>query len=718
MESGATLHGEDAENRPGSRPGRPARQVAPGGSLAGHLLAFGLLLLVPAVGLGAVAAWHSIRASQQEFTGRLQATTTALALALDRDIERLVVVARGMAALPAMREGDAATLMALHGWAKQFAVDAGAVNVSLHDTSGTRQQLLNTRLPPGSPLPSTPGDEVGRLIDLAVERGETGVSNLFTGRASGQYRIAIAAPVRAEGRVVRVVLIILTPDRLSALLARLISTPGGSAALADATGRMVARSAEAERFIGRPMPPFFAGTAGQAEGLLRGPNAAGAETVFGFRHLQQAPGWVLVVGEPAEALQEFWRGPALWLASGALVAMLLGTLAAWRLGIGILRPIAALRREANAAAAGRPDALTTAPAPSGGIREFAELRQALVRAHAALQAGELRLRVAIEAARLSTWEFDVRRGLGSRQGELTSRLPYLPESNIGLETWLAPIHPEDRPAAEAEIRATLAGEQPGFALEFRVAAPGGGWLWVASHGAVVEREAGSGTVLRIAGVAQDVTARRTAAERQALLARELDHRAKNALAVVQAALRLTPKEDAASYARAVEGRVLALGRAHDLLAESRWLGADFRSLVEAELVPFLGDPAGGDPVPPRAELCGPQVTLPPAAAQPISMALHELATNAMKYGALSRPGGRVALSWSLETASGVLRLRWEERGGPALEGEPARRGFGTRVVQATVVGQLGGSIQRAWEREGLRCEMAIPLRAVRPGTGE
>ncbi|WP_149540955.1 HWE histidine kinase domain-containing protein [Siccirubricoccus phaeus] len=711
MESGATLRGTDARDRPGGAPGRSAGQAAPGGSLARYLLGFALVLLVPAIGLGAVAAWQSIRASQQEFTNRLQGTTTALALALDRDIERLMVVARGLAALPAMREGDAATLTALHGWAKQFAVDAGAENVSLHDTSGSRQQLLNTRLPPGAPLPATPGEEVGRLIARAVERGETGISNLFTGRASGQYRIAIAAPVWAEGRVVRVVLIILTPDRLSALLARLAAAPGG-AALADATGRMVARSARAERFVGRPMPAFFAGAAGQAEGLLRGINSAGVETVFGFRHLQQAPGWVLMAGEPAEALRELWRGPLLWLASGALAAMLLGAIAAWRLGIGILRPIAALRREANAVAAGRPDALTAAPASPSGIREFAELRQALVRAHAALQAGEKRLRLAIEAARFSTWEYDTRRGLGSRQGELTSRLPYLPETGVGLEAWLGAIHPADRPAAEQAIRATLAGTQEGFALEFRVAAPGGGWLWVVSHGTVVEREAGNGQVLRIAGVAQDVTAIRAAAERQALLARELDHRAKNALAVVQAALRLTPKSDAASYAKAVEGRVRALARAHDLLAESRWLGADLRRLLEAELVPFLGGPGGGEGVSPRVELRGPEVALPPAAAQPISMALHELATNAMKYGALSVPDGQVALSWQQEKAAGVLRLRWAEQGGPALEGEPGRRGFGTRVVEATVVGQLGGSISREWRPEGLCCEMVIPLRGV------
>jgi PAS domain S-box-containing protein len=202
-------------------------------------------------------------------------------------------------------------------------------------------------------------------------------------------------------------------------------------------------------------------------------------------------------------------------------------------------------------------------------------------------------------------------------------------------------------------------------------------------------------------VGQDVTARKAAEERQSLLAREVDHRAKNALAVVQTMLRLTRAEDIPGFARAVEGRVSALARAQTLLADVSWDGADLRALLEGELAPFLTGQ--------RVVLDGPSVLLPPGVAQPIAMAAHELATNAAKHGALSAPGGQVAVGWTLR-AGRELRLRWTESGGPPVAGPPGRRGFGSRVLEGTVARQLGGAVRLDWRPAGLACEMEVPLR--------
>lgn len=214
------------------------------------------------------------------------------------------------------------------------------------------------------------------------------------------------------------------------------------------------------------------------------------------------------------------------------------------------------------------------------------------------------------------------------------------------------------------------------------------------------------------GVAyRQIRCRRDAEARQALLAREVDHRAKNVLAVVQSVLRLTPKGDAVAYARAVEGRVAALARAHALLAEEAWAGAELRVLAERELAPYIGG-SGDDGCGAVALLEGPSFPLAATAVQPLAVVLHELATNAAKHGALSAPGGLVRLFWSVEPGAGLLRLRWTESGGPSVSGPPRRRGFGSKVIDATTRGQLGGKAAFEWNASGLCADIAFPLERV------
>ena len=204
----------------------------------------------------------------------------------------------------------------------------------------------------------------------------------------------------------------------------------------------------------------------------------------------------------------------------------------------------------------------------------------------------------------------------------------------------------------------------------------------------------------------DIDREKRMAERQVLLTREVDHRAKNMLAVVQAALRLTRADDVASFVNIIEGRVQALARAQSLLAIDRWSGADLHRLLQGELAAFLNKNDSG----PRVKLRGPRLTLPAGAAQPFSMALHELATNATKYGALSSAAGQLSVEWQvLRVPNDVLRLRWTETGGPPLEGPPAREGFGSRVLDRTLRHQLGGSASRAWNSAGLVCDIEMPL---------
>jgi two-component sensor histidine kinase len=195
--------------------------------------------------------------------------------------------------------------------------------------------------------------------------------------------------------------------------------------------------------------------------------------------------------------------------------------------------------------------------------------------------------------------------------------------------------------------------------------------------------------------------REEAAEHLRFLIREVDHRANNLLAVVQSMVSLTKVDsvEALNLKRDLLGRIDALARAHQLLASTRWRGADLETLVEEELRPY----ALGDMV--RVQARGPSMPLSPAEAEAVAMALHELATNAAKHGAFSAPDGRVEVTWRRDS-DGARRLRWQEDGGPLVV-KPDRRGLGTRLLERALAAS-GGRTQLSWRPEGLVCEFDLP----------
>jgi two-component sensor histidine kinase len=210
--------------------------------------------------------------------------------------------------------------------------------------------------------------------------------------------------------------------------------------------------------------------------------------------------------------------------------------------------------------------------------------------------------------------------------------------------------------------------------------------------------------VRYVGTLQDITARKADEERLRLLAREVDHRANNLMTVVQGAVALSQAADPEALKTVITGRVNALARAHQLLAQARWEGADLRRLVEEELLAFsLGDEG-------RVSIRGDPVALPPAAAQSLAMALHELATNAAKFGALSAPGGRVVVSWAHDPEGG-LEICWREAGGPTVR-KPHRKGLGTTLLGRALAGPIRGWTTLDWRPEGLVCQLRLPPAAL------
>lgn len=200
-----------------------------------------------------------------------------------------------------------------------------------------------------------------------------------------------------------------------------------------------------------------------------------------------------------------------------------------------------------------------------------------------------------------------------------------------------------------------------------------------------------GNLIGAVNMLVDITEQKRAQARLALMAREVDHRANNLLAVTHGLLHLTRADTVEAYKAALEGRFAALARANSLIAERRWTNVNLKSLVEEELHALCER---------RIRIEGEPIDIRPSSAQSLGMVIHELATNAVKYGALSTDGGRVYVGWSVDD-SGSLMLKWEEEGGPWVE-EPTHKGTGTSVIGAAVR-QLGGDIFREWAPTGLRC---------------
>ena len=334
-------------------------------------------------------------------------------------------------------------------------------------------------------------------------------------------------------------------------------------------------------------------------------------------------------------------------------------------------------------------------------RRVAERTAELEASTARLLESEQRRSLALAAGNMGSWDWDVIAGISTWDEGQHAIYGVTPgEFAVTPENMKVLIHPDDWEPLHRGMVALLEHGQPQQS-EFRVRRPNGEVRWCTSTAAAT-RDA-SGKVVRISGVTMDITDRKDAEERQALLAREVDHRAKNAMAIVQSIVKLTKADSIADYAAVIEGRIKALSRAHAILSDSRWEGAELTKLVEEELAPYRSGHAD------RIRIAGPKIMLDPTTAQTLALALHELATNAAKYGALSRISGALETTWQVQP--NAIAIDWRETGGPpALM--PLKTGFGTRIITSSVERQLDGKVTFDWRPEGLSCALSIPHRSA------
>ncbi len=327
-----------------------------------------------------------------------------------------------------------------------------------------------------------------------------------------------------------------------------------------------------------------------------------------------------------------------------------------------------------------------------------------------LRESEERLRLASEAAGFGTYDYKVPHGDVYWSSSLRRIAGIEGERSLTLEKVLELVHPEDRDVLARHLRAYRA-EQDRRSLEFRIVRPDGAVRWVLDRGQAMPDKRAAANGWRVIGTVLDITERKQAEERQRLLMAELDHRVKNTLSNVSAVAHLSSHRAAsvASFVQGLDGRIQAMSQAHALLARGAWGGTDLRELVAEVLSPFLSrgkDDIGVDG--------GPAWVLPELT-QSLALTLHELATNALKHGALSTAGGRVSISWNLDltSAPSQLRFSWREQGGPPVT-QPSAEGFGLTVLKAAAA-DVRALAECRFERSGFQYFLRGPF--VAPAAG-
>jgi PAS domain S-box-containing protein len=323
---------------------------------------------------------------------------------------------------------------------------------------------------------------------------------------------------------------------------------------------------------------------------------------------------------------------------------------------------------------------------------------------------EERLKFALDAGRLGSWELDVETRAYLASDICKANYGRAPEDDFGFADLVASVHPGDRERMTLAIEDAIRHGAE-YEIEYRVRIPSGDTRWVHARGRAAQT-ADHGGARRMAGVSLDITDRKRAEERQKLLVNELNHRVKNTLVSVQsiATQTLRTTETPEAFRDAFEGRIMALSHTHDLLTQQNWEGASLREIFDFELEAFAArDRISFD--------YARDLQLSPKATVALGMAVHELATNALKYGALSLAGGVVHVVWAVEAGSEPdgpsLRLTWTERNGPPVV-PPSRRGFGARLLEKGLAGELSAQVTLAYASLGLVCTMRLPIRALEP----
>ena len=670
-------------------------------SIRARITALVLALAVPLNLVIAGAVWHLSKTASETQRTSLLYTARSVAAAVDAKLGEYMALAQALARSPALLEDNFSTFDIE---ARRTFASMPDAQVMIADLEGG--QLINTAREPGQPLPVR--DPVGLAAQKhAFETGFPLVADVRMGNVSQDWIINIEVPIFKNGRPFRALAVTLKTQSILRLLNGQHLPENWLACIIDHQGRFIVRVPGYERSVGQLAAEGFRKVKDR-EGIFEFLSFDGEPIVTANAH-SVVSGWPVAIAVKKAALQASAWSTIRWSAILAGSLSLLSLLLAGVISRCIARPIAALRQSASTLL----NDPASAKAPHGPPEVF-DLWKAMKlsaagrdRSDQALRESEQRLRGIFEHAGTGIVIKDLEGRFQSCNPAYAAMLGYSKEELRGL---LCPdlMHPEDCAENCGLQERLLAGEIPSFEIVTRYFSKEQKILWGHRHVSLLRDAAGIATNMIV--LVTNMTAQKRHEEHIRLLLREVNHRSKNLLGLVQAVARQTIAAKPEDFLDLFVERMQALAASQDLLVKNAWKGVDLGELARSQLSHFK------DLIGSRIELKGPSLSISASAAQTIGMALHELATNAGKYGALVNGDGQVKIEWGLERAEAgeTFAMSWCEQAGPTVT-VPSHSGFGSTVICELAEKSLDAKVDLRFAVSGLSWQLSCKAEDVLEG---
>lgn len=659
------------------------------GSVRQRLVLLVLLVSVPLV-LATISVVYRLAQIQRDaqhaamFTG-----TRALVAAVDVELEKHTAIAKALATSRPLLAGD---FRDFHNQATAALSFVPGTWLVLADRNGN--QLVNTLRPYGEPLP-----RLGYLQthQRTVETGEPQISDVFRGAISQRAIVSVHVPVKRDGAVLYDLIVTLDPQVFLNILQRQQLPEGWLSGVIDRNGNLVARSRDHQQRVGTPASPAWRNIARErAEGQFENHTLDG-ELVYSVFVNSALSGWSTSIAASQDVVMAPFRRSAwlIGLSAGALI--IVSIILAWWAARHIAVPMQSLETAAGALLRGQ-----FAPVGRTGVAEIDHALAAFEASSVALLQREDQFRTLADSIPQLAWMAD---GDGQIFWFNQRWFDYTGASLQDMQGpgWRKVHHPDHADRMLASLRHSFQTGEP-WEDTFPLRGADGQYRWFLSRALPIRDPAGA--VVRWFGTHTDISEQKQTEERQRLLVNELNHRVKNTLAVIQSIAAVTSRSasNAAAFSASFIARIVGIARTHDLLTASHWEGASLRDVLWNELAPYDTDAAR------RVGLHGEPVHLSPKIAVTLGMVVHEMATNAAKYGALSQAEGRVDVTWWVRQEAGAqrLHLEWTESDGPPMP-TLGRQGFGSRLILQSVQRDLEGAVKFDYRPDGLHCVFEFPL---------